>query len=418
MTTRVAQLTPRGRGAIASLLVVGTEAVDAVVPCFRPHARLDPARLPMGRIVSGRWTFPRVTATCAGAANADEPLGEELVVCRTGDEKWEVHCHGGQAAVAAIMGDLVRHGCIETAWEEIAGASGNSSIQRAAQQALARATTERTARILLDQYHGALTDELNRLAVELRNAQYSHARRRLERLLDLARVGRHLTDPWQVVLAGPPNVGKSSLINALVGYQRTVVFDTPGTTRDVVTVSTALDGWPVELSDTAGIRTTTDELESAGVDRARRQLEQSDLIIWVQDATQMDVDPLPAELAKRPSLRVFNQCDRLSPSDRAALRRRTQLGGGEHAPTVGGNHAPNDRPVVTSALQGEGLPELIAAIVRALVPEPPPQGGAVPFCRDQEAQLRQMLTALDRGDYTTACALMADGAGRFLVPLP
>ena len=81
--------------------------------------------------------------------------------------------------------------------------------------------------------------------------------------------GRHLLTPFDVVLAGPANVGKSSLINALVGYNRAIVYDAPGTTRDVITAETAIDGWPVTLSDTAGLRDSDDPLEMAGVQTAQ-----------------------------------------------------------------------------------------------------------------------------------------------------
>src|SRR5690606_27241148 len=97
-------------------------------------------------------------------------------------------------------------------------------------------------------------------------------------LLQTGQTARHLLTPWQVVLCGRPNVGKSSLINALVGYERTVVFDQPGTTRDVVSVETAIHGWPVIFSDTAGLRETESELEAAGIARARARLKQADLI--------------------------------------------------------------------------------------------------------------------------------------------
>ena len=70
------------------------------------------------------------------------------------------------------------------------------------------------------------------------------------------------------MLAGRPNVGKSSLTNALLGYTRSIVFDQPGTTRDVVTATTAIDGWPIEFSDTAGLREGSEPLEAAGIERA------------------------------------------------------------------------------------------------------------------------------------------------------
>ena len=87
-----------------------------------------------------------------------------------------------------------------------------------------------------------------------RAADLQAAAARIREWLAWEDFGLHLTRPWNVVLAGRPNVGKSSLINALLGYTRSIVFDQPGTTRDVVTAATAIDGWPIELSDTAGLR--------------------------------------------------------------------------------------------------------------------------------------------------------------------
>src|SRR6185503_7750192 len=105
------------------------------------------------------------------------------------------------------------------------------------------------------------------------------------RLLALAEVGLHLTTPWRVVFAGPPNVGKSSLVNALLGYPRAIVYDQPGTTRDVLTASTAFDGWPFELRDTAGLRDgiSLDSVEVEGVARARAQIATADLVVFVHD---------------------------------------------------------------------------------------------------------------------------------------
>jgi tRNA modification GTPase len=87
----------------------------------------------------------------------------------------------------------------------------------------------------------------------------------IDRLLDRADVGQHLLRPWRVALAGRPNAGKSTLINALVGYTRAIVHHLPGTTRDVVTADAAFDGWPVELSDMAGLRSGGGTTETEGV---------------------------------------------------------------------------------------------------------------------------------------------------------
>ena len=122
---------------------------------------------------------------------------------------------------------------------------------------MADARTERTAAILLDQYHGALGRELEEIRQANDRGETSLARRRIDDLLARAELGRHLTRSWSVVLAGRPNVGKSSLLNALAGYDRAIVHPTPGTTRDAVTFATAIDGLPVELCDTAGLRSVS-----------------------------------------------------------------------------------------------------------------------------------------------------------------
>ena len=111
------------------------------------------------------------------------------------------------------------------------------------------------------------------------------ARRQIDDLLAHAATGLHLVRPWQVVVAGRPNVGKSSLINAIAGYQRAIVHSLPGTTRDIVSVQTALDGWPVEISDTAGLRRGSDPIEQAGIELAIDKIAAADLVVLVFDAS-------------------------------------------------------------------------------------------------------------------------------------
>jgi tRNA modification GTPase len=154
----------------------------------------------------------------------------------------EVHCHGGRRVVQWVVDQFLasrERKRPERRATPAADAAGSPSNLALAQ--LIQAPTLRTAAILLDQYHGA----------------FDRAIRDPDQFAELASwasLGRHLVAPWKVAVAGPPNVGKSSLINALAGYQRSVVSETAGTTRDVVTVQVAFDGWPVELADTAGLR--------------------------------------------------------------------------------------------------------------------------------------------------------------------
>ncbi|MBX3439657.1 MAG: 50S ribosome-binding GTPase, partial [Planctomycetaceae bacterium] len=264
--TSVCVVTPAGRGAVATIVVRGDlQSIDDAPPLFQAACQQPISALPIDRVAFGRW----------GASP-----GEEVVVCRTTPDRLEIHCHGGAAATARILADLRSRGSLVNADSRFEH-EGRDVLDRECREAVSRATTLRTADLLLQQASGLLRREYERLAEMDRGA----AARHVDELLGRARLGLHLTQPWRVVLCGRPNVGKSSLINALVGFSRSIVFDQPGTTRDVVTAETALDGWPVLLSDTAGLRDGADELESAGIARARRQIADAELRIVVIDAS-------------------------------------------------------------------------------------------------------------------------------------
>src|SRR5205814_9029049 len=141
---------------------------------------------------------------------------------------------------------------------------------------LARAPTLRAAEVLVEQQLGALEGEVTRALARLPDDP-AGASDVVDALVRRAVVGLRLVSGWTVALAGRPNVGKSRLLNALAGYRRAIVDPSPGTTRDVVTVRTALDGWPVELADTAGLRAPGDPLEAAGIALARARQRDADL---------------------------------------------------------------------------------------------------------------------------------------------
>lgn len=117
----------------------------------------------------------------------------------------------------------------------------------------------------------------------------------LREWLDRPRV-EPLKDGVRVVVAGPPNAGKSSLINAIAGQERAIVTDVPGTTRDHIEVPLALQGVPLLLTDTAGLRETEDEVESIGVDRARRLAKGADILVWMGDPADRPRHPMVVQL--------------------------------------------------------------------------------------------------------------------------
>jgi tRNA modification GTPase len=369
---RVAVLTPAGTGAIATLAVAGPQAWDAVKARFRPaNEKPLPETPPLGRFWYG---------------TLGDGVGDEVVVA-VRDEWVEVHCHGGRRVVRWVVEQFVQSGCDEVSWEQLErakSADGNGWASDArALSPLTSAPTLRTASILLDQYHGAFARAIADLLASPEPLPS------LAQLAQFAELGRHLIQPWKVVVAGAPNVGKSSLINALAGYQRSVVAPVAGTTRDVVTVTVALDGWPIELSDTAGLRETSDPMEREGVERAKRQILEADECLLVCDVTDLTTVLRPRDYRlNHMAICVANKIDR---------------------PSGWRSEDHDSGELMASALTGQGIPELATAIVHSLVPNPPPPGAAVPFTpalADLVETAHRLLAAGDVGaarETLTAC---------------
>src|SRR5262249_29822285 len=168
------------------------------------------------------------------------------------------------------------------------------------------------------------------------------------------RVGKLISSGIKLALIGPPNVGKSSLFNALLGRERAIVTHLPGTTRDTLNESFVINGVPVDLMDTAGIRETEDIVERIGVERTKTAISEADLIIAVIDSTST-LPPEEIELFNQfpVSLYTVNKCDLGATISEEAI---SKLAGG-------------DRVVKISALTGEGIDDLRRAIHRLITAE-------------------------------------------------
>jgi tRNA modification GTPase len=193
--------------------------------------------------------------------------------------------------------------------------------------------------------------------------------------------GRYVHDGFQLAIIGRPNVGKSSLFNALLQQDRAIVTEIPGTTRDVVSEHAAIGGIPVRLIDTAGIRESQDRIEALGIERSYAALADADLVLLVLDLSQpltADEEVLLARVRQTgPHLIVGNKCDLPQAMQPALL----------HAEDL----------QVVSASTGFGLDALQAAILRKLAPEEgiPPQASLITNAR-HAGLLRECAAALEK----------------------
>ena len=377
--TKVAILTPPNRGAIAVIGVWGPGALAVADAVFHPN------RGPTLRdTASGKPRLGRV----------GEGLGDEvvaLVMKPLGGSPGfavEFQCHGGQAACSLVVAALIEAGAIPGRPAEWKKTGHVSAIRAYAELQLPFASTTRVAEILLEQADGALDREIETMISSLASGSDRSVESVIDSIDEMTRrfeVGLRLIGGWKIVLAGRPNVGKSSLLNAIAGYTRSIVDETPGTTRDVVTVPLAVEGWPVELSDTAGLRHSADHLESTGIEKARRAHGGADLVLPVLDLSQplreSDLEP-----ARHGSLIAVNKAD---------------LPACWSPEAIGGDP---DRFVLLSARLGTGIDRLLERIARVLVPTTPEPGGGIPLrLMDLEALLRSK-EALLRDDRHAAIA--------------
>lgn len=304
----------------------------------------------LARELLGECPEPRVATLRTFAGGDGEAIDEGIALffpgpaSFTGEDVLELQGHGGPVVMNLLLGRLLELGARAAEPGEFTRrAFENDKLDLAQAEAIADlidSGSAQAARAALRSLAGEFSSQVHDLAesvLELRMwveatidfpeedvdflgdralaARLDFIRRRFAELAETARQGTLLRDGLTIVIAGRPNAGKSSLLNRLAGYDAAIVTAVPGTTRDVLRERIEIDGLPLHVLDTAGLRDSPDEIEAEGIRRAHRELARADRVLFVVDASdQQAVEAIDADLAALPTdtprTIVFNKIDR------------------------------------------------------------------------------------------------------------
>jgi len=347
--------TPLGEGGIGIVRLSGTEAPYIAKAIFR--GKLSDRRLSYGHVVDPQ-TGERVDEVLVSYMAAPHTYTREEVV--------EINCHGGPLALQRILQLALRHGArLAQPGEFTLRAFLNGRIDLAQAESVLdviRARTEAGLRVAVQGLDGCLSSAIRVLRGQLMSTlayltaridfpedeippqevvqPLNEALRTLRELIATADAGMVYRSGIKTAVVGRPNVGKSSLLNRLLREDRAIVTPVPGTTRDTIEEVSNIKGVPFILVDTAGIIHSKDLVESLGVERSRKAIEQADLVLTVIDVSQPITDAdreIVGLIGNRTALIVANKCD-------LPLQARLEELGRES--------------ILTSALSGEGLSRL------------------------------------------------------------
>ncbi|MFN7828699.1 MAG: tRNA uridine-5-carboxymethylaminomethyl(34) synthesis GTPase MnmE [Acidobacteriota bacterium] len=375
-STIAAITTPPGYGAIGMIRLSGPEALPILTRLVKPPA-------------DGRVEFQPNKATLRFIVNPESGLliDEAIVVWYkaphsfTGEDVVEVACHGSPVVLAEILRQFTQLGAeLAQPGEFSLRAFLNNRLDLAQAEAindLIHSQTTYQARVAARQLRGELSrqldplkqgiidlivhfesavefveDDLDPLDLEVYLTRLDRLIAGIDRLAGSYEIGKVIRSGVKLALVGRPNVGKSSVFNALLGRDRAIVTSLPGTTRDTLDDTTSINGLPISLVDTAGIRETHDPIELLGVERSRSVVTEADFVLAVVEASTALAPEEIGLLAEIPfAILVVNKADLGPPLQ---LSRLEQLAAG--------------RPIITvSALTGEGLEQLRQTIHEAIV---------------------------------------------------
>ena len=378
--TIAAIATARGEAGIGIVRVSGTLALTIAAEVFRSPRGVSPTQLPTHTLTYGH---------VVDATASDEIIDEVLLGIMhapktyTGEDIVEFNCHGGTIPLTAVLDVVVKNGArIAEPGEFTKRAFLNGRLDLAQAEAVAEliaSKTDLSRKIAVEALAGKLSDTVNglndRLAALLAEIEASidfpeedldfmkvetqletarAVQTDLTTLLETAAEGRIITEGVNVAILGKPNVGKSSLLNALLGTTRAIVTDIPGTTRDTIEEMMNIGGIPLKLIDTAGIRHSDDVVEQQGVERSKAVLDRAELLLMMFDASQplndADLELLKTAQSSKAIL-ILNKMDLPVVTSPTALLA----------------HCPKKRVVETAIPKGKGLDKLKVTVSEELI---------------------------------------------------
>jgi tRNA modification GTPase len=343
----VALATPSGAGAIAVIRISGEAAIAIGAAVFQSVKGKDLTRqkshtLHLGHIMDGDKTLDEVLVSVFKGPNS-----------YTGENTIEISCHGSTYIQQQIIQLLLRSGCrMANAGEFTLRAFLNGKLDLSQAEAVAdliSSDNEASHQIAMQQMRGGFSNEIARLREELLNfaslieleldfaeedvefadrTQFSELLQRIEfvlkRLIDSFAVGNVIKNGIPVAIVGEPNVGKSTLLNALLNEERAIVSEIAGTTRDTIEDELVIGGIGFRFIDTAGIRDTQDVVESIGIRKTFEKIEQAQVVVFLMDSSQLTIDngnlkAIQLELEKiknqfpmKPLVVIGNKADKLT----------------------------------------------------------------------------------------------------------
>lgn len=304
--------TPLGEGGISIIRVSGSDSLKIINKIFKGKNACD--------ILDMKSYTMRYGHICD--INSKFEIDEVIISYMKGPRSFtaedvvEVNCHGGVVSTGRVLEEIIKAGArIAEPGEFTKRAFLNGRIDLSQAEAvmdIIRAKTDLSMKSAVMQSSGALSKEIGKLREYMLNTlalieysvdfteddeepdetipirvqeQLTVAIKDMNKLLEGANEGRIIRDGLKLAIIGKPNVGKSSLLNCLLKEKRAIVTDIPGTTRDIIEEFISLDGIPVKITDTAGIRETEDEVEKIGVERSREKIDEADLIVLMLDSS-------------------------------------------------------------------------------------------------------------------------------------